>query len=132
VVVEAVLKAFGWDVKNQLRQGDGIRGGEEAMVVYGCEGREVVAKDTDGPCGVSGGLPSREVFCINWWEFVNFVGVAVGYTLGGISDRSNEGNKESREGCSDVVAEAQASTLEGQLSYERGKGRGGVEVLVMR
>jgi hypothetical protein len=105
-MVDAVLKAFGWDVENQLRQGDGIRGGEETMVVYRCEGREVVAKDSDGPCGVAGGLPSGEVFCINGWELVNLVGVAVGDTLGGIADRSNEGNKESREGCSDVVAEA--------------------------
>jgi hypothetical protein len=75
------------------------------------EGGKVVAEDLDGSGWVAGRLPSGEVLSIGGWEFVVFVGVPVGYSLGSIADRADERDKKSWEGCSGVVAKTEATTF---------------------
>jgi hypothetical protein len=72
VMIKTVLKAPGWDFKDELGGGYCVGRGEEFRVIGIGQGREVVTEDPDGPGWMSGRVPRREMLGIYGLELVNF------------------------------------------------------------
>jgi hypothetical protein len=114
MVVKAVLKTPGGDVKDQgLGGGDGRGGGEKSGVIGDSKGWQVVTKDTDGAGWVAGRVPGGEVLGVDWRECMEFFGAPVRDAMGRVTDGADEGNEKGREGGTNVIAETEATAFQG-------------------
>jgi hypothetical protein len=68
-------------------------------------------------------VPGGKVLGVDGREGVLLIGATVGDAVRGVADGANEGDKEGRESGAEVVTEPEATTFQGKVGDEGGKGR---------